>query len=107
MSFSMKLSASLTLLYVCLSINATSADFAAFAGKSGPGDGKHVVLLGGDEEYRSEESLPQLAKILSQRHGFTCTVLFAIQPTNGAIDPNVRTNLPHAEVLDSADVIIM
>ena len=44
----------------------------------GPGKGKHVVLISGDEEYRSEEALPQLAKILAKRHGFTCTVLFAI-----------------------------
>jgi hypothetical protein len=35
---------------------------------------KRIVLISGDEEYRSEESLPQLAKILSQRHGFECTV---------------------------------
>jgi hypothetical protein len=28
------------------------------------------VLISGDEEYRSEESLPQLAKILSERYGF-------------------------------------
>ena len=32
--------------------------------------GKHVVLISGDEEYRSEEALPQLAKILSTHHGF-------------------------------------
>src|SRR5687768_15371396 len=42
--------------------------------------GKHVVFLSGDEEYRSEEGLPMLAKILSQRHGFKCTVLFALDP---------------------------
>src|SRR5687768_16680219 len=46
----------------------------------GPGKGKHVVFLSGDEEYRSEEGLPMLAKILSQRHGFKCTVLFALDP---------------------------
>ena len=33
----------------------------------GPGKGKHIVLLAGDEEYRSEEGLPMLGKILSQR----------------------------------------
>ncbi len=41
-----------------------------FEGKSGPGKGKHIVLVSGDEEYRSEEGLPQLAKILAERHGF-------------------------------------
>ena len=48
-----------------------------YEGKDGPGKGKHIVLLSGDEEYRSEEGLPMLAKILSQRHGFKCTVLFS------------------------------
>jgi hypothetical protein len=44
----------------------------------GHAKGKNIVLISGDEEYRSEESLPQLAKILSSYHGFHCTVLFAI-----------------------------
>jgi hypothetical protein len=73
---------------------------------AGEPKGKHVVLLSGDEEYRSEEALPMLAKILSQRHGFTCTVLFALDP-DGTINPdNIRT-LGDAAVLASADVIVM
>ncbi len=67
---------------------------------------KHVVLLSGDEEYRSEESLPMLAKILSQRHGFTCTVLFALDP-DGVINPDNIRSLADAAALDTADVIIM
>ena len=46
----------------------------------------HVVFLTGDEEYRSEEGLPMLAKILSQRHGFKTTVLFSVDP-DGTINP--------------------
>lgn len=84
-----------------------AADTVVFEGKSGPGVGKHIVFLSGDEEYRSEEGLPQLAKILAERHGFKCTVLFAINPTNGTIDPNYNKSLPGAEALDSADVIVM
>src|SRR5206468_4131356 len=49
-----------------------------FEGGAGPGQGKHIVLVAADDEYRSEESIPQLAKILARRHGFRCTVLFAI-----------------------------
>src|SRR5436190_1379250 len=70
------------------------------------GRGKHVVFLSGDEEYRSEEGLPMLAKILSQRHGFKCTVLFAVDP-DGTINPDNTTSLPGAEALDSADAIVM
>jgi type 1 glutamine amidotransferase len=65
-----------------------------------------VVLVSGDEEYRSEEALPQLGKILSQRHGFKCTVLFAIDPADGTIHPNV-SNIPGLEALASADLMVI
>ncbi len=65
-----------------------------------------IVLISGDEEYRSEEALPQLAKILSQRHGFHCTVLFAIDPKDGTINPNV-SNIPGLEALQSADLMVL
>jgi type 1 glutamine amidotransferase len=84
-----------------------SADFVVYEGKSGPGKGKHIVFLTGDEEYRSEEGLPMLAKILAVRHGFKCTVLFSIDPTDGTINPNIRTNIPGMEALDNADLCIM
>ncbi len=67
---------------------------------------QHVVLLSGDEEYRSEESLPMLAKILSQRHGYRTTVLFALDP-DGTINPDNQQSLPGSEALATADVIIM
>ena len=60
--------------------------------KPGPGNGKHVVFLSGDEEYRSEEGLPMLAKILSQRHGFKTTVLFSLDP-DGTINPKNGASL--------------
>ncbi|PAW87387.1 MAG: hypothetical protein B9S28_01295 [Opitutia bacterium Tous-C10FEB] len=74
--------------------------------RSAPAKGKHVVLLSGDEEYRSEEALPMLAKILSQRHGFKTTVLFALD-ADGTINPTQVQSLPGADALDTADVIIM
>src|SRR5262249_24894756 len=52
-------------------------------------------------------ALPQLAKILSERHGFQCTVLFAIDPKDGAINPEVNNNIPGLEALDTADLIII
>ncbi|MEK7403716.1 MAG: ThuA domain-containing protein [Acidobacteriota bacterium] len=72
-----------------------------------PGAGRHIVLIGGDEEYRSEEALPQLAKILARRHGFRCTVLYAIDPNDGTIDPNRRDNIPGLEALDRADLMVI
>jgi hypothetical protein len=71
------------------------------------GNGKHIVLVSGDEEYRSEQVLPALARILSTHHGFKCTVLFAIDPNDGTINPNVTTNIPGLHHLDSADLLVM
>ena len=78
-----------------------------FQGASGPGKGKRVVLIAADDEYHSEEALPQLAKILAKRHGFTCTVLFAINPNDGTIDPHERHNIPGLEALQNADLLIL
>ena len=72
-----------------------------------PGSGKHVVLTSGDEEYRSEEAVVQLGKILAKRHGFDCTVLFAIDPASGEIDPLCVTNIPYLEALETADVLVV
>ena len=65
------------------------------------------MLVSGDEEYRSEQALPQLAAILSQRHGFHCTVLFAIDPKDGTIQPDLTTNIPGLEALDTADLMVL
>ncbi len=85
---------------------ADDAQWLTYPGGKGPGAGKHIVLLAGDEEYRSEEALPQLAKILSERHGFKCTVIFSINKTTGEIDPTTKDNEPGVEALDSADLCI-
>ena len=74
----------------------------------GKDDMRHIVLVSGDEEYRSEETLPQLAKILSRHHGFNCTVLFAQDPNAlGIVDPNYVNNIPGLHHLESADMMII
>jgi hypothetical protein len=80
--------------------------YVRYEGKTGPGKGKHVVLLSGDEEYRSEEAMPMLGRLLAERLGFKCTVLFAVDP-DGTINPNNQASLPGSSALDSADLIIM
>ncbi len=94
-----------------LGLLAPAADQAnpwlVFGGSTGPGKGKHIVLVSGDEEYRSEEALPQLAKILAKHHGFKCTVLFAIDPSDGTVNPRVNSNIPGLEALDSADLMVI
>lgn len=76
--------------------------------EGGDSNTKHIVLVSGDEEYRSEEALPQLAKILSKHHGFKCTVLFAQNPVSpGIVDANYVKNIPGIEALDSADMMVL
>jgi hypothetical protein len=87
-------------------IVAIAGEWVVYEGKKGPGKGKHIVFLSGDEEYRSEEGLPQLAKILAVQHGFKCTVLFSINK-DGEIDPNTQNNEPGIEALDSADLCVI
>ena len=79
----------------------------SFGPGDGPGNDKHIVLVSGDEEYRSEEALPILARILSEHHGFKTTVLFALDPETGEIDPEYQENIPGLEQLASADLMIL
>lgn len=78
-----------------------------FEGSGGAGSGLRAVLISGDEEYRSERGLTQLAKILSTHHGFQTTVLFAIDPESGIINPHVRDNIPGLAALAEADLMII
>lgn len=99
-------------LAVCLSFSAVRSDdkdnpWVVYQGGEGPGKGKHIVLVSGDEEYRSEETLPQLGKILAKRHGFKCTVLFAIDPKTGFINPDITDNIPGLEHLKQADLMVL
>jgi type 1 glutamine amidotransferase len=81
--------------------------WVVYDGYDGPGKGKHIVLVSGDEEYRSEEAMPQLGKILAKRHGFKCTVLFAVDPATGRIDPRNVNNIPGLDALKTADLMIL
>ena len=95
-----------TLLITC-TLASNAADTVVYEGVKGPGKGKHIVFISGDEEYRSEEGLPMLAKILALRHGFKCTVLFALNPADGTIDPNNQSNVVGLKTLTSADLVVM
>lgn len=81
------------------------AQWLTFEGKANM---PKILLISGDEEYRSEEALPQLAKILSTKHGFNCMVLFAQDPEKpGIVNPNYVRNIPGLESLKTADLMII
>ncbi|WP_236975525.1 ThuA domain-containing protein [Membranihabitans maritimus] len=102
------ISAVLLVFSIAISINAQNDPrWLNFEPESKQSNGKHVVLISGDEEYRSEEGMPMLAKILTHHHGFKTTVLFSIDESSGEINPNHQTNIPGMHHLKSADLVIM
>ena len=80
------------------------------------GNGKHVVLIAAEQEYRCEQSMPMLAQMLAERHGFDCTVLFSVNE-KGQVDPTIPAPLkdhpmkhhriPGLEHLKKADCLIL
>ncbi len=76
-----------------------------YQGDAGPGAGKHIVFLAGDHEYRSEEALPALARLIAKHHGFKCTVLFNVDKETGEIVPG-NSNMPHTEVIKTANLLV-
>lgn len=79
-----------------------------------PGARKHIVLIAAEQEYRSEESLPMLARVLAKHHGFDTTVLFSLNE-DGHVDPTQESNgcgkdvqhdIPGLEHLARADAVV-
>ncbi len=83
-----------------------AAPSLVYEGTAGPGKGKHIVFLSGDHEYRSEETLPALARILAKNQGFKCTVLFNVDAKSGTIVPG-NSNSPGLEALATADLAVV
>ena len=95
-----------------------SPKWLTYPGEDGPGKGKHIVLIAADQEYRSEQAMPMMAKVLSKHHGFDCTVLFGVND-KGEVDPTMPVypekgkeaefkthNITGLEHLSSADLVI-
>jgi Trehalose utilisation. len=85
---------------------AQNPHLVVYQGDTGPGRGKHIVFLAGDHEYRSEESLPALARILAKHYGFTCSVFFTTDPKTGFIEPG-SSDISGLEALKTADLLVI
>lgn len=101
------IAAILALVAAPIAQDKASDSWVVYPGGDGPGAGKHIVLIAGDEEYRSEEAMPMLGRILSVRHGFRCTVLFSTNPETGEIDPTNQTHITGMSALDDADMMVV
>ena len=104
MRYANTLLATALLLAVCCSV-CFGETHLVYQGSSGPGVGKHIVFVAGDHEYRSEETLPALARILAKHHGFRCTVLFTVDQETGEIVPG-NSNIPGLVNLQTADLMV-
>jgi hypothetical protein len=89
-----------------LAAAAQSPHLVTYEGTDGPGRGKHIVFLAGDHEYRSEEALPALARILARHYGFKCSVLFTTDPQTGFIDPG-SSHIAGLDALKTADLLVI
>jgi len=99
----------LSLSFLCVlaaSAAAQNPNLVVYQGDKGPGQGKHIVFLAGDHEYRSEESLPALARILAKHYGFKCSVFFTTDPTTGFIEPG-SSNMAGLDALKTADLLVV
>jgi type 1 glutamine amidotransferase len=66
----------------------------------------HVVFVTGDCEYRSEITMPMIAKILETHHGMKCTICYAVDEKTGEIRPKHLTNIRGLEALRTADLAV-
>jgi len=87
-------------------VAAQNPHLVTYQGDRGPGAGKHIVFLAGDHEYRSEEALPALARILARRYGFRCSVFFTTDPKTGFIEPG-SSNIAGLDALKTADLLVI
>jgi hypothetical protein len=75
-------------------------------GEKGPGKGKHIVFIAGDHEYRGEETLPALARIMAKHYGFKSTFIVTTDPKTGHIDPG-SNHITNLEALKTADLMVV
>ena len=66
----------------------------------------HVVFVIGDEEYRSEESMPLLATMVKNKLGARVTLCFSLDQ-KGIIDPNRLDHISGLEALANADLMVI
>ncbi len=77
-----------------------------YEGTQGIGAGKHIVFIASDHEYRGEESLPALARIMAKHYGFKCTVIFGLNPKDDTLMAG-SSDIGGLEVLKEADLMVI
>ncbi len=96
--------------FLCLAVGSSALaahpNRVVYRGSEGVGKGKQIVFIAGDHEYRGEETLPALARILARRYGFKCSVFFTTDPETGFITPG-SSHISGLEALKTADLMVL
>ncbi len=67
----------------------------------------NVVFVTGDDEYRSEITMPMIVEVLPRKaKQFNCTVLYAVDPETGQRNPKYKQNIEGLEALKAADLVV-
>ncbi|MEM7573713.1 MAG: ThuA domain-containing protein [Bacteroidota bacterium] len=71
-----------------------------------PSDAPLIVFVTGDEEYRSEESMPMLARIVQRELGAKVKVCYSLDSA-GIVAPNRTESISGLEALETADLMVL
>jgi hypothetical protein len=93
-------------LMMGVAMGAGAQSSVVYEGEGGVGAGKHIVFIASDHEYRGEESLPALARILAKHYGFKCTVVFGLNTEDESILPG-SSDIRGLDVLRDADLMVI
>lgn len=66
----------------------------------------HIVFVTGGEEYRSEESMPMLARLAHRELDAKVTICYALDSL-GYVDPNRLDHIAGLEALETADLMVI
>jgi uncharacterized protein len=87
-----------TVLVAAAALAATRPSSPASGARAGS---PHVVFVTGDDEYRSEITMPMLAAILEKRHGLRTSVARAVPR------PQTKDNIEGLDALETADLMVL
>jgi uncharacterized protein len=82
-----------------------SALLAGCAAAVAAADKPHVVFVAGDHEYRSEITLPLLARIFETHHGFRTSLVMPVDD-EGNMNPKADRSLAGLDALADADLAV-
>lgn len=91
------------LMMALMAVGAMMPAPRAGAAEAKAGAGKKIVFLVAESEYQAAKTVPEFAKMLTDKYGFQCEVLLGSQDDK---DPN-RHYLPHMEKLKDADLLVI